>query len=194
MGCSETTLYARINAGYLKPIKIGRQIFFNPEEVLQVSEKLQGAYRYKQRPGLPKTAPPTSTSTSKKTEPAIDRRPPARVDTATIYKGYEPADIGKLSAKATKAFDEGKSIRNVVIELEVSYEIAAHLYGQWKMSGQEWHITARQLAAFQNRFSWDEDVPTVEGFTKALEKYIADEISRALSEKSNPDQPTEPTP
>jgi predicted DNA-binding transcriptional regulator AlpA len=176
LGCAKPTVYDRISSGILKPIRQGRRIYFNPAEVDQVSEKLKEQRLYKLPPGFPKT--PKLPEATKKSDPQIVKKRTSVYD----YTGYKSEVIGQLSATATQLYDQGKSIRSVVVELKISYEMATHLYEQWKSSGTEWHISARQLSFLRNRFSWNEESPTQEGFMRVLEKYIVDETTRAIAE------------
>ncbi len=193
---SRATIFVRISAGHLKPIKLkaGKKngqrgvggktkLFFNPVEVEQLAEKLKQERMFKMTPGpTPQNRPKAVTERPAEAAPS---RP-----TKKDYSGYTPEDIGKISATATELFDAGKNVRNIVVELKVSYEIATHLYEQWKACGPEWHLPSRQYALLRNRFSWDEDVPTPEGFIRAVQGYIDAEIRRRLGSSSPDNNPT----
>jgi len=206
LGLSRSTVFTRIAAGHLKPIKIrtgqkngqkgvgGRiTLFFNPIEVEQLSEKLKEDRHYKQTPGPPPALnrlKSVDMQDNQSTQPSSPK--PMKKD----YTGYTSEQIGALSATATQLFDEGKNIRNIVVELKVSYEIAIHLYEQWKACGPEWHLSSRHYALLRNRFGWDEERPTAEGFIKAVQTYIDAEVKRRTADtySGHPSPPAQPAP
>jgi hypothetical protein len=176
LNCSRSTINNRILAGHLNPVKKGRKIYFNPNEVLKLSENLKKERIYRKTPGvIQKLKPPVENI-------SVSRR--QKSSGKENYDGYEPSAIGKLSAMAVRLYDAGKSCRDVVTQLEVSFELANHFYEQWKMAGSDWHLPSRSLLYLRQRFDWSEEHPTPEGFVTAINKYMNDSMKKTSSEES----------
>jgi hypothetical protein len=172
-----------VHRGRLHPVKINGALVFNPDEI----EEEQIKFALSTRTGRPKKPPSFSPSTS-----ATSSEMPSevRVTRPTVPEIVADDPVGRLASDATKMFNDGKSVRDVVIELRVSYEIAEHIYESYKRCGPELHVSPQGITALRQRLNWLENPPTVEGLINAIgewEKYL-------LREPAKPNLKPNPSP
>jgi hypothetical protein len=191
LGISKTTLFVRIAGGVFHPVrdpKDRRKILIHPNEVEEEEKRCRDLYRSKRVIGrIP--------------GPRTDIPMPPMLPIATVSqegvgkilalksngtKKHDPraeeAFIGEKSSQAFILFSEGKSIRDCVIALKMSFELAQKLYDQWKVSGTEWHLPFSQFGYLRKRFAWTEEPPTPVGFLAAVHKYIEKAVSDGIKE------------
>lgn len=89
-------------------------------------------------------------------------------------------DSGKNSALAFKAFDAGKTARDIVKDLELPPVAAEYLWFMYCKLGREWVLPNPSLSKFRHLLSWEEDPPTPAGFEQAMRIFIAKEVEREL--------------
>jgi predicted DNA-binding transcriptional regulator AlpA len=164
-GLSIGTIYGKIRERKLTPVKKGKRIYFHPEEIKKFEEEISERRRFRQTYGPSR---PVIVDTEKKHAQPKQQQPKPS-------SAYDPR-LGQLASSATRLFNAGKNVRDVVVEVEITYELANHFYSQWKESGPEWHLPTRQFVILKNRFGWDEDQPTVDGFITAVNKYIEEQV------------------
>lgn len=165
--------------GRLHPIKVHRKLLFSPVEV----EEERARYAVTKHAGRPKNPPELSKKTVEKPAPVPK--------TATAQAAAQPvaaaSDLGKLSSDATKMFNAGKGVRDVVIELQISYELAKSIYDDFNACGPEIQLSPQAILLLRQRLNWVESPPTADGLLKAFnehETYLIELASRPVERKT----------
>jgi hypothetical protein len=171
-GVSRVTLGIKTKEGVLHPVKQGHRVYYHPHEIQNLRDTMiaKREVRGLSQAKVPRTAVPVRTA------PLLPPQPPSKTSAATIT--YQ----GEVAAKATKLFNADKGVREVVAELEITYELAEHLYDRWKQAGPELHLSPKQVALLANRFNWHDSPPSVEGLLRAINRFLESEVTRAVKE------------
>ena len=170
LGISEGGLYSKIREGKLHPIKKKGLNWFHPDEVHDLAGKIS------RRMGRTPVDPVLKVARKKLPRPSSHVLSPSTPRVPVI--SYD----GEIAANATNLFDSGAGVRKVVVDLQITYELANHLYTEWKKAGPELHLPPRVLTQMRQRFSWSGDA-TPENFIRAMNAYLLREVERMAKEK-----------
>jgi len=177
LGVSHETLRIRVQAGLIRSIRRGREVFFHPDDIAAEEQRNLERYKSRIRPdGRHRGAvviPP---------EPKAGKEKSGGSKVTTVHMSDAPEYSGEVAARACELFDEGKTQREVVKELKITFELVEHLYVKWKALGQEWHLSPKHLVATRERLGWAENPPTGQGFVAALERTIRKETEKLTRE------------
>ena len=184
------TVYTRIHQGFLHPIRLGKRVYFQPNEVDGEFQRVQLARQYRltpgRAPGMRTNELTPSLQKALKAQEAAIAESKAEGKSYTAPKKVYPNNSidtykGDIAANVTKLFNKGLGVREAVVECEITYELAKHLHEEWKTAGPELHLSPKQVAQLQARFDWWER-PTADGFVIALNRYLQREIERTSEE------------
>lgn len=171
---SKQCVFNWCNRGRLHPIKVHRKLFFSPDEV----EEERARYVLTR----PKTAGRPRKSLPEVSKKMAEKKPMPSKAAVAVQPDVTTEDLlGELSSDATKMFIEGKGVRDVVIGLRISYDLAKSIYDDFKACGPEVHLTPNIVAMLRQRLNWVESPPTAEGLIKALtdhETYLNELVDR----------------
>lgn len=198
---NSSTLYSRINRGNLTPIKVAGRIFFNIAEIIAEEERV--AFLQKKKtgpkptivPALPLTSSFEGTSQPQKNlpKPTLTSKPQTPSKTQQIVD-TEGDQAGKTAAKAAKLFNDGKGVRDVVIELSITFALAKQIYEDYKSCGPELHLTPETITKLRKRLNWLENSPTPEGLISAIDEHVIFLTENKKKENVQFVQPSSPTP
>ncbi len=178
LNVSEPTVFARIREGVLHAFKHKGRTYLHPHELEEERQRMlerRGRGRVAGTPNA-STPPPIPAQIAEPPKPPKTPPKPAPVhQSIATYKG-------ETAGAAYRLFGANKGIRDAVMELEISAELAEHLYEHWKKSGPELHVSPKGLARLRNRFQWFGDA-TEEGLMRAIDRYLDTEITRIAREK-----------
>jgi len=101
----------------------------------------------------------------------------------------EPGDAqGRLYSEAFERFQAGKSVVDVVIELQVTAEVAETVWGHYLRLRKAIPLLSHHLTILQAQLpSWDEEPPTGDGLCRAL-------LAQRARAQASPPAPPAPRP
>lgn len=183
---SKQTVYTRIHQGQLHPTKVGRNVFFNLDEVEKVEDQTATIFKAKSGP-KPKLFELTDGDSDNKNKKA----PPKNSAVLSVKPQYnDPA--GRVASKATKLFNEGKGVREIVIELSITFDFAKQLYDDYKSCGPELHLSPSIITMLRPHLNWVENPPTAEGLVKAVIEQVTFASAKRESRSEPPKAPDPP--
>lgn len=173
LNLSEGTIYIRIKEGRLHPAKIRNRLAFNPSEGHAEAERARRA-QMERWGGLP---PGGAKHT--KSPPVVPPR--VRKSPQATAPAKPPDYSGKQCAEAVKLFRTGKTQLDLIVEMEISWEIAAHFWEMFKNLQPGWLMPPKNLSKMRSLLSWEEDTPTGEGFERAFHQFVEKEVEREVT-------------
>lgn len=210
IGCSRATLVAWANNGQIKPLRDRNgRVFYHPDEVETARRHHARKYEGRQEKALAQRTPLMIDRSQAATYGKVqDQLPPARhavifppmparrvthvgerPEKKTGSRSKDPivGYSGHDAAKATTCFNEGKSPREVQVLLNLRFDVIKHFYEEWKgLDDQIFVVESKLLSVLRGRFDWNEEVPTQDGFFKALTAYIEREVGQRLEQLATP--------
>lgn len=181
LGVTHVTVRERIKEGRFHPIRAvhkGRKkLLISPHEVdielariEEVRRKIPGLIGSGETTVSKKPSPTSQKKSSKSSEKKLE----APIDKPKIPVTQD----GEKCAQAVQLFRNGKTPLDVVVEMKVDFEVAEYFWKCYERLQPGWFLAPKQFARIRVLLGWEEDPPTAEGFSKALNKFIGREISR----------------
>lgn len=190
LGVDKSTVHRRIKEGRFHPIKDkkrGCKLLFHPnqvdEEIARIEQIRRGS------PGEVFSAPRVGRKPKAPPEIMAELRVAADVANKLpdVGKPKVPdSQDGAKCAKAVKLFREGHSQLDVVVEMEVDFEVAEYYWKRFLIAQPGWFLASKQFARLRDLLEWNEEVPTPEGFMKAVQEFINKQINSGL--KATPEE------
>jgi hypothetical protein len=79
-----------------------------------------------------------------------------------------PSADGKVAAEATRLFAAGKTVRDVVLALEIPYATAHAVRQDYAKAGDDVLLSAEAVERLRGWLGWDEHPPTEKGLLEAV--------------------------
>lgn len=179
LGIAHWTVRKRIDKGYFHPIRANRNgrkmLLIAKHEVDIELARVEESRRL--APGAVGTGEAESNRTQKKPSATNQSKGAAKEETPAKPKIPVTQD-GDKCAQAVQLFREGKSPLDVVVEMRVDFEVAEYFWKCYERLQPGWFLPPKQFARVRTLIGWEEDPPTPEGFSTALNKFIGREVSR----------------
>lgn len=175
--------------GYQKNVKPKGppQLLFHPAEVRDEVHRADELHNL--RPGL--------ISREKQKEDAYwsksdrDSRPTQREVKESIATSSKKAKLsiddryGELCGKAVELFITGATQLDVIRELKVGFDVAEHFWNAYMRAQPGWFLPSKDFIRLRGILDWKEDRPTVEGFNRALNRFMHKEAAGVASPVSS---------
>jgi hypothetical protein len=173
LGLGRSTVLG-LGGRYLHPVKMAGKLYYRADEVAAERERREGSNKILRKP---------ERDVRLGTRPApLPEAPPVR---------RAPAYDGKIAAQAVRLFRDGADRRGVVEKLEISFELAEHLWLEYQRVGPEVVLDSRALETLKNYLSLYGKVMTAEIIVMAVKKLLFDveRRSRELADEMSDWQP-----
>jgi hypothetical protein len=79
-----------------------------------------------------------------------------------------PSADGKIAAEATRLFAAGKTVRDVVLALEIPYAAAHAVRQDYAKAGDDVLLSSDAIERLRGWLGWDEQPPTEKGLLEAV--------------------------
>lgn len=159
LGVSRTTVLGLGKSGYLHPVKLNGRLHYQAAEVTAERERREASNKILSRP-------------SRDLRPARATVPPTAPRSVPSYEGG-------IAARAVALFDEGRGVREIVRQLEISFELAKHLWAEYVSAGTEILLRKEHVEALRKKLDVP-PVPSGEDIVKAvgrLASQVRDELA-----------------
>lgn len=190
LNISAHTFYNRTREGRFHIIKVGRSAFVTPMEVQAEAERIESYSAIPAGKGEKMEDSIGMRISGKRKEldfltdkekTILKQNASDEKSTAKAARETQASLEGRISAAAFKAFDAGRSRREVVVELEINPLTARTLWTEYCDLADEWLLPHKYLAKIRAILQWEEDPPTPDGLKAAIDSFIAKEVERELS-------------
>jgi hypothetical protein len=87
---------------------------------------------------------------------------------APVPRVSRPSAEGKWAAEATRLYGAGKTVRDVVLALEIPYATAQAIRQDFAKAGDDVLLSAESVDRLRGWLAWDEHPPTEKGLLEAV--------------------------
>lgn len=173
LGITEQNVYVRARQGLLHPIRDGRYLTFHPHDVENEIQRVLEAR--KRSPGVIRGLKEKSAQSG---PPGPDSRHPLN------KQHYLEPFSGEDCSKAVKLFQEGKQVLDVVVELNLKFDIAKYFWQQFLELRPSFVITkSANKTKLRVLFEYEEEPFNEDNFVAALQNKLANMGVKAKEEK-----------
>jgi hypothetical protein len=102
----------------------------------------------------------------------LDSEAAQRSEPSARTTASRPSTDGKRAAQATRLYSSGKTVRDVVVELEVTYAEAQSLRQEFARAGDDLLLSADAVDRLRGWLGWTESPPSEKGLLDAVMEKI----------------------
>jgi len=195
LGVSPATVSMRIKEGRLHPVRMGRNVFLNPDEVTQELERV--ARESKGKRDFNKARYATSVPKPPKVPGLIEQKKIEPNEQVPLgYLSY----TGEQCAEAVAILLAGGSQLDLISKMKITWETADHFYRMYLKLQPGFYVSPKGFAKLRALLQWTESPPTEDGFFRAFQIFIMKETKAdsaaplvAPAETSSSSPPETPT-
>ena len=206
---SITPVRYRVKAGVFHPIKgkkkggkVGAlRLLFNP---LEIDEELDRVAKHRHRAPVNLTENRGGRLPQKRKEDFLSK---ASISKPSLEPPIDPSDIdesipikkkkhmadslnGEKCAEAAKLFNQGKTKIDVVIAMNLDFRTTKYFWEEYIDAQPGWFLSPKAFARMRGILNWNEDPATPEGFLRAFNLLVQNELKPQLSDESPADEAT----